>query len=272
MSAAQVLDGGRAVQILASVRAGALLFSVPYMWAWTAGLAGGQRWSAVAVHAFTLLATSCWITAVDAGRGLLPHLALTTDPSDVDGPLVMRLSWIFAGAAAVAALGLIPVSLFAPPAVAALLAALWFAARLPTQRRYLGVPEIALPLLVMVLPAVALRLTTAATPPWSTVTAGAGFLAALVIAAHIRDRATDLRDRVPTLATRHLAAARGWLLFATAAGVFAAVAPLDTPLSSVEWLRGLTASTFGVAVVIRRRRVPTLAAAHGLWALTLFMG
>lgn len=271
MSAAAAVDGGRALQVLTTVRAATLLFSVPYLWTWTAGLSAGVRWSAVGVHAAALLAANCWNNAVDAARGLAPHIGLVRDPDAVDGDLAGRLAWVFAGAAVVASLGLVPVSIAAPPAVAVLLAAVWFAARAPTVRKYLGAPEIAAPALVIVVPAVALRLFTDAAPAWSTVVAGAAFLSALILATHIRDRGADLRDRVPTVATRNLPAARGWLLLTAAAGVFAAVAPLDTPLSTTEWLRGATALTFGAATVVRERRVAILTAAHGLFALTLFL-
>lgn len=266
-----MLNAGSAARVVTTSRVYMLLFSLPYVWLWTEGLPSLDRWSAVGAHGLAILAVAMWNDALDAEQGLPPHLGLTRAPEGRNVDLARSLSWPLAGAAVAASLGLLDVSVWLPIAVVAVLCGAWLGVRLPAGRKYLGWPEITAPLMTIVAPAAMLTAVADATAGVSTTVAGAAFLAALVVASHIRDRDTDLRHRVPTLATRNLHAARGWLLMAALIGAVAACASLTIPLNAVEAVRAFGALAFGVLASIRPGRVPLLFIAHGIFALSLLL-
>ena len=263
-------DARGVVRALATVRVYTLLFSFPYVWEWTAGLSPMTRWAAVIAHGCGVVAATLWNDLTDADRGVPPHAGVTRRVA-VDVGLARTVAWPIAGAAVIASLGLLEVTPLAPVLLVVALGVAWSLAHLPPQRKYLGIFEVAAPLLILVVPAVALAVGTDASPAWSTLVAGAAFLSALVLATHIRDRSDDIARRVPTAATRNLHAARGWLLLAALTGAVAACAALSMPLDGGEVLRAAAAVSFGAAAVVHRGTVPALTIAHGIFALSLLL-
>lgn len=266
---ATTTDTRGATDLAGAARLYALLFSAPYVWAFTGGLPLTTRLAAVIAHACTLFAACAFNDTVDCNRGHRMHLGLVPNP--VIPALVRPAGWVLAGIALLAGFALWSVTVVLPLAVVMTLVVAWLMARLPAERKYLFLPESASPVACVLLPAALFALYTNAQVVISTAIAGTSFLAALVIAAHIRDRDVDYHARIPTIATRNLTAARGWLLTAGVLATIAACASLDVPLSFAEVLRGIGALAFGAGTAIAYRRVTVLAAAHAIFALSLLL-
>lgn len=271
MTAQAAFDVKGVTRGIATLRLLTLGFSLPYVWLWTSSLTPLERWSAMLAHGLGLLAANTWIEVADSDRGLEPHLGPTRDASLIDYQLARLVSWPLAGSSVLASLGLVSLSAFAPVLTIALLASVWLATRLPNDRKYLVGPEIAAPVLLLLAPAAGLTVVADAMPPVIVTAAGACFLSALVIACHIRDRPRDLECQVPTLATRNLPLARGWMLTLAFAGTITACTALTTPLDAVEVARAAGALAFGVSATIKHGRVATLTVAHAFFAVTLLL-
>lgn len=257
----------RVLLVLTTVRTHNLLFSVPYLVVWTRGLDPVGRTGLVLAHACAVLAFGTLSDAIDAGRGLTPRIALIRDPRWSAAPLARVAGPALALVAVVAGLLAVRIHPLAPVGVVALVAAAWAGARAPTGWKYLGGPEVGLPVLLLVGPAAALGWLTEASLPWLSVLSGVGCLTALILACHIRDRERDMADDVPTLATRRPRTARGWMWAAGLAGGIAGMALLEHPLDPVERLALVGGLGVLGALTAGRYRVPALAVAHGVLAL-----
>ena len=262
----------RVLLVLTTVRAHSLLFSVPYLVVWTRGFDPIGRTGLLMGHACAVLALGTFSDAVDAGRGLAPRIALVRDPrwhaiplSRVAGP-VMALIAVLAGLLAGR------IHPLAPVGVLALIGAAWAAARLPVAWKYLTGPELGLPVLLLAAPAGALAWLTDASIPWLSLLSGAGCLAALVLASHLRDRERDMADDVPTLATRRPRTARGWMWVAGLTGAIAGIALLEHPLAPVDRLALLGGLGVLAGLPAGRYRVPVLVVAHALLAVAWMLG
>ncbi len=248
-----------------------LAFSVPYVWLWTAGLAGPQRIGFTGAHAFTLLAFNAWNDAVDTSRGFERRLALNRDPRRTVRPLAGPATLLLAGLALACSLAAASAWSPAPVAVVLVLAAGWAGGHLPTWRKYLLVPELAAPALLLALPAWVLSRFTDAGSDVFTAVAGCAFLIALILATHLRDRDADLAEDVPTVATRRPATTGSWFAFAGTVGAVGAVAPLYHPLGVADVLAILGAAGFGLGMLRPAHRVSVLTAAHACYALSLLL-
>ena len=262
----------RVLLVLTTVRAHNLLFSVPYLVVWTHGLDPIGRTGLVIGHACAVLAFGAFSDAIDAGRGLAPRIALVRDPrwnaiplSRIAGP-VMALVAVLAGLLAGR------IHPLAPVGVLALVGAAWAAARVPAAWKYLIGPELGLPVLLLAAPAGALAWLTDASIPWLSLVSGAGCLAALVLASHLRDRERDMADDVPTLATRRPRTARGWMWVAGLTGAIASMALLEHPLAPVDRLALLGGLGVLSGLLAGRYRVPVLVVAHALLAVAWMLG
>lgn len=260
--------GRRVLVLAASTHVAALAFSTPYLVAWTAGLDRPGRVGLVLAHGATLLAAGMWSSLADAERGRDPRLGLARDPRWSDLELARRA---LGPVLIVAVLGSL-VALRLHPAVGlgalALLAVARLWTRAPLGTRLVLGPELVAPVLVVLVPAAGLGwLAGAELPPLSALSAAAS-LAALVLALHLRDRDRDLADGVPTLATRQPRRAAQALGACGAIGGLSGIATLVLPLGAAT----VTALVGGLGVIaalpLSRGRVPALAAAHALLALS----
>ena len=266
-----VLDAVRVRQLPVLLRPAMLAFSVPYLWTWTAGLPGGARIGATAAHGLVVALAGVLIEARDADEGVPGHLRVVGHGERPDATVARLLRLPLTAAALVASLPLLSISALLPAGVAAAVAALWAWMLLPPTRRYHVIPEVVAPLVGLVLPALLLAVVADTIVAWEVVVAGACFLAALLLAMHIRDRRRDLSYAVPTSATRNLPLARGWMLTLAFAGTIAGIASLEIPVSGTDVLRAAGSLGFGVASTIAWHRSVTLAIAHGLFALSLLL-
>lgn len=271
MTADTAFDAARIAKALVALRPTSLLFSVPYLWAWTADLPAGGRVPAVVAHALAVLAAGAMASYADARDGLPLHLSVAGGTRVADVGLARLVASPLAVVAVLASLPLRDLSATLPAAAALSIAAAAAWTLLPVRRRYFLLPDLAIPLLVVVVPAALLRLQAGAGVPVDVVVAATCFLAALVLAAHIRDRGRDLRDEVPTSATRNLPLARGWMLTLAFSGTIAALASLTLPLAGADVLRAGGALAFGVFATISWRRVVTLTVTHALFAVSILL-
>ncbi len=260
--------GRRLLVTAASTHVAALAFSTPYLLAWTAGLDEPGRVGLTLAHGATLLAAGIWASLGDAERGHDPRLGLAGDPRWTDHDLARTA---LGPVLIVAVIGSL-LALRLHPAVGLGALALLGAARLwtraPMGTRLVLAPEVVGPVLVILAPAAALAwLAGADVPPVSALSAAA-CLAALVIAIHLRDRDRDLTEDVPTLATRQPRRAAQALGACGAIGGLSGIATLTLPLGA-STVAALVGGLGVMAAVPRSRgRVPALAAAHALLALS----
>ncbi|MFO8074700.1 MAG: hypothetical protein R6T85_01120 [Egibacteraceae bacterium] len=263
---ARVVRG--ALVLAASTRVAALAFSTPYLLAWTAGLDPSGRIGLALAHGATLLAAGVWSSLADAERGHDPRLSLARDPRWVD----LDLARVALGPLLIAAVlgSLVALRLHLAIGLGALallvLARLW--TRAPRGARGVVGPEVVGPALVVLAPAAGLRWLAGGDVPVLSVASAAACLAALVLAIHLRDHDRDVAEGVPTLATRRPRRAAQALGACGAVGGLSGIATLMLPLGAAT-LTGLVGGLGVIAALpLARGRVPALAAAHALLALS----
>jgi hypothetical protein len=260
--------------LLVTLRAHALLFSLPYMWLWTDGLDGIVRMGAVVAHGAALLAVGSASTARDKDRGVMPRVGLFRGARWSRPELATTFAQVLSlvAFAGIAALLVTDVHWMVPASFAFLLVSGLLWARAPLGVKYLGACELGAPLVVLVLPALALGIATPASPGLWSVMAGFCFLVAIVLATHLRDRGDDLSADIPTMATRRPAAANGWLWVTVIAAVIAVLVGIYLPLNFGEVAGIVGAVAFIGACMAERSRVPALIAAHAAVGLYWIFG
>lgn len=215
---------------IASIRWGALLFSVPYSALWAMALIDDGRDASaillVVVHAAGLLWGLAWSDKVDVARGLLPR-AGALQPSSLLGADPGGAAMSILGFMALApALVLVVIDWRAGAAMLAMLVGLGLYAT-ARRRRKLALAEILLPLIVLIAPALILgegpRWTLpalpddAAQPPppegavmgelfgapiLAATSLGAVILGLIILLAMLRDRLRDRADGLRTTVSR----------------------------------------------------------------------
>ena len=286
MSTSQALRAGSAVaeqagdmlrdtlSVLATTRAHLLVFSLPFLWAWSEGLPLAGRFGLLVAHggALTGLATANSID--DQERGIEPRLGVTRGWEGCRPELARQLPE-FLLLLSVAGLA----SLFAAAgdwrvgaSVLVLLIGGWGWMRLPLSVKYLVQPELAAPIVALLVPWTVLTIATPVAVPVTSVLAGVAGMATLVLAAHLRDRELDLADDVPTSATRRPELTRRWLKVTGAVASIATLAGLYVPLTLPEGIGLLGALGILVATTRDDARMTLLVPSFALAGLYWLFG
>lgn len=267
-------DGGeRAWRTALALRLPALAFSVPYLFAWSAGLTVPLRLAATGAHASLALAVGAWLSIADHDHGLHHRLGARVRIHERESAVVRVAALPLAVAAVVLSLPLLAVQPFLPALVGCALAAGYGLSHHVTPRlRYDGLPEVMLPLALLVLPGVALRVLAPEGPSWWSIVAGAGFLLALLLALSERDADRDAAAGIVTVSRRFGTQAQRarWLAGVIAAG--SGLAGLYFPITAVGWLAIVGALGFLVGMTLSRRRVLMMSVAHGTFSLAVLFG
>ncbi len=262
------------LSVLATTRAHLLVFSLPFLWAWSEGLPLAGRFGLLVAHggALTGLATANSID--DQERGIEPRLGVTRGWEGCQPELARQLPE-FLLLLSVAGLA----SLFAAAgdwrvgaSVLVLLIGGWGWMRLPLSVKYLVQPELAAPIVALLVPWTVLTIATPVAVPVTSVLAGVAGMATLVLAAHLRDRELDLADDVPTSATTRPELTRRWLKVTGTVASIATLAGLYVPLTLPEGIGLLGALGILVATTRDDARMTLLVPSFALAGLYWLFG
>ncbi len=255
------------------LRLPALAFSVPYLFAWSAGLSLPMHLAVTGAHACVVLAVGAWLTIADYELGVHHHLGARASVGGAESAFARVAALPLAVAAVLLSLPLLLVQPFLPALVGGALAGGWAVSfRISPQQRYNGLPEVALPLGLLAIPGVGMRVLAPPGPSWWSLTAGAGFLLALLLAVSERDANRDAAAGIVTVSRRWGVQAERtrWLAGLVAAGC--GLAGIYFPLGALEWLAILGALGFVIGMTLPQRRVLTMAIAHAVYSLAVLFG